>query len=154
MRFLVIDDSLPMRRIMQNVLARLGHTDVVLAANGREALKRIDSEPIDFVITDWYMPEMNGLEFLRTLRAKEATRNVPIVVVTANASKNDVAQAVELGVNAYVLKPFTAEVLRDRIGAVCETLRSVPAQDPAPPEGAAPAPAPAEQATHEPAPAT
>ena len=121
MRFLVIDDSLPMRRIITNVLSRLGHTDVVVASNGREALKRVESERVDFVITDWYMPEMSGLDFLRTLRAKEATKDVPIVIVTANGSRDDVAQAIELRVNGYVLKPFTAETLKERIGAICAT---------------------------------
>ena len=119
MRFLIIDDSLPMRRIITNVLSRLGHTDVVLAANGREALKRVESEQIDFVITDWYMPEMSGLEFVRMLRSKDATKDVPIVIVTANGSKADVAQAIQLRVNGYVLKPFTAETLRDRIATIC-----------------------------------
>jgi two-component system chemotaxis response regulator CheY len=119
MRFLVIDDSLPMRRIITNVLSRLGHTDVVVASNGREALKRVETDRVDFIITDWYMPEMSGLDFLRTLRGKEETKDVPIVIVTANGSRDDVAQAIELRVNAYVLKPFTAETLKDRIGAIC-----------------------------------
>lgn len=119
MRFLVIDDSMPMRRIIANVLSRLGHNDVILAANGREAMKHIQNERIDFVITDWYMPEMTGIEFLRKLRAKDTTRNVPILVVTANGSKEDVTQAVKLGVNGYVLKPFTAETLKERIDALC-----------------------------------
>jgi two-component system, chemotaxis family, chemotaxis protein CheY len=119
MRFLVIDDSMPMRRIVANVLARLGHTDVILAANGREAMKRIETEPIDFVITDWFMPEMSGIEFLRKLRETPATRDVPIVIITANASSDDVAQAVRLRVNGYVLKPFTAELLRERIDSIC-----------------------------------
>ena len=123
MRFLVIDDSMPMRRIVSNVLARLGHTDVVLAANGREAMKRIESEQIDFVITDWFMPEMSGLEFLRKIRENESTRDVPIVIITANASSDDVAQAVRLRVNGYVLKPFTAELLRQRIDSICAALR-------------------------------
>ena len=146
MKFLVIDDSMPMRRIVQNVLARLGHTDVVCAGNGREALKRLDAEQFDFVITDWYMPEMNGLEFLRTLRRRERGRDVPIVVVTANASKADVAQAVDLRVNAYVLKPFTADFLRQRIAAICDELAgaagaSGPAADAAPEPAPEPVPA-------------
>ena len=122
MRFLVVDDSMPMRRIVANVLARLGHTDVVLAGNGREAMKRIESEAIDFVITDWFMPEMSGLEFLRKIRDNESTRDVPIVIITANASSDDVAQAVRLRVNGYVLKPFTAELLRERIDSICAAL--------------------------------
>ena len=122
MRFLVIDDSLPMRRIIANVLSRLGHTDVVLAANGREALKRIETEAFDIIITDWYMPEMSGIEFVRTIRADPATKDVPIVIVSANGSKDDVAQAIQLRVNGYVLKPFTAETFKERISAICSTL--------------------------------
>jgi two-component system chemotaxis response regulator CheY len=119
MRFLIIDDSLPMQRILTNVLARLGHTEVVLAANGREALARLASEPVDFILTDWYMPEMNGLELLRALRQNPATRDVPLLMITANAARADVAQALRLGADGYVLKPFTAEGLRDRIAAIC-----------------------------------
>ena len=122
MRFLVIDDSMPMRRIVANVLARLGHTDVLMAANGREAMKRIESDQIDFVITDWFMPEMSGLEFLRKVRDNPSTRDVPIVIITANASSDDVAQAVRLRVNGYVLKPFTAELLKERIASICAAL--------------------------------
>lgn len=137
MRFLVVDDSMPMRRIVANVLARLGHTDVILAANGREAMKRIEAEQIDFVITDWFMPEMSGLEFLRTIRENESTRDVPIVIITANASSDDVAQAVRLRVNGYVLKPFTAELLRERIESICSTFAEA-ARPPEPPDARAP----------------
>lgn len=133
MRFLVIDDSMPMRRIVANVLARLGHTDVILAANGREAMKRIEGERIDFVITDWFMPEMSGLEFLRTVRNNPSTRDIPIVIITGNASSDDVAQAIRLRVNGYVLKPFTAELLKERIESICTALA----------EGAAAVPEPA-----------
>ncbi len=133
MRFLVIDDSMPMRRIVANVLARLGHTDVILAANGREAMKRIEGERIDFVITDWFMPEMSGLEFLRHIRNNPSTRDIPIVIITGNASSDDVAQAVRLRVNGYVLKPFTGELLRERIASICTALA----------EGAAAVPEPA-----------
>ena len=131
MRFLVIDDSMPMRRIVANVLARLGHTDVILAANGREAMKRIETEPIDFVITDWFMPEMSGIEFLRKVRDNPSTRNVPIVIITANASSADVAHAVRLKVNGYVLKPFTAELLRERIDSICESIAESRLAEPA-----------------------
>ena|SRR5215208_4816339 len=131
MRFLVIDDSMPMRRIVSNVLARLGHTDVILAANGREAMKRIETEQIDFVITDWFMPEMSGIEFLRKIRENPSTRDVPIVIITANASSADVAHAVRLKVNGYVLKPFTAELLRERIDSICESIAESRPSEPA-----------------------
>jgi two-component system chemotaxis response regulator CheY len=124
MRFLIIDDSEPMRRILTNVLARLGHSDVTQVTNGREALARLESEQFDVIITDWFMPEMNGFDFLRTLRARDETKDIPIIVVTGNGSKNDVARAVELKISGYVLKPFTAETFKERINAVCETLQS------------------------------
>jgi two-component system, chemotaxis family, chemotaxis protein CheY len=125
-RFLVIDDSMPMRRIVTNVLARIGYTDVVLASNGKEALKRLESEQIDIVITDWFMPEMSGIDFVRTLRNRERTRALPILMVTANASGSDVAQAASLGVNGYILKPFTVDALKQRIDAVCTALSEAP----------------------------
>ena len=140
MRFLVIDDSMPMRRIVANVLARLGHTDVLMAANGREAMKRIESDQIDFVITDWFMPEMSGLEFLRKVRDNPSTRDVPIVIITANASSDDVAQAVRLRVNGYVLKPFTAELLKARIASICASLTTPDPCESADAAGASPLP--------------
>jgi two-component system chemotaxis response regulator CheY len=118
MRFLIIDDSVTMRRIIANILARLGHPDSVHAANGREALDRLATEEIDVVVTDWYMPEMNGLDFVRALRTSPATRHIPIVIVTANAASDDIQQALELGVSSYVLKPFTVETMRDKIASL------------------------------------
>lgn len=124
MRFLIVDDSMPMRRIIANVLGRLGHTDVILANNARETLKLLETETVDFVITDWYMPEVGGLEFLRILRQNEKTRNIPIVVVTGNGSRSDVVEAMKLGVNGYILKPFTAEILKERIAAICAAMQN------------------------------
>lgn len=120
MRFLIIDDSVTMRRIIANILGRLGYPDVIHASNGREALDKLATESIDIVITDWYMPEMNGLDFVRALRTTPATSHIPIVIVTANAASDDIAQALELGVNSYVLKPFTVETMRDKIAALLE----------------------------------
>jgi two-component system chemotaxis response regulator CheY len=120
MRFLIVDDSMPMRRIMTNVLARLGHSDVVEAANGREALDRLDEAMrVDFVITDLFMPGVNGLDFLRIVRERPDMRDVPVVVVTGNASRSAVLQAKRLGANGYILKPFTAELLKERIENLC-----------------------------------
>lgn len=118
MRFLVIDDSVTMRRIIANILGRLGYPDVAQAGNGREALDRLATEQIDIVITDWYMPEMNGLDFVKALRTTPATSHIPIVIVTANAASDDIEHALELGINSYILKPFTAETMRDKISAL------------------------------------
>jgi two-component system chemotaxis response regulator CheY len=118
MRFLVIDDSVTMRRIIANILVRLGYPDVLHASNGREALDRLAAEPVDVVITDWYMPELSGLDFVKTVRSSPATRHIPIVIVTANAASDDIHDALELGVKSYILKPFTVETMKDKIGAL------------------------------------
>ena len=129
MKFLIVDDSMPMRRIVSNVLSRLGYTEILEASTGREALKRIETEQVDLVITDWFMPELSGVEVVRALRTNEATRDLPILVVTANGSSADVALAAKLRVNGYVLKPFTAELLKERITAVCASLPSAVAPE-------------------------
>ena len=118
MRFLIIDDSVTMRRIIANILGKLGYPDVVHASNGREALDKLATESINIVITDWYMPEMNGLDFVRALRTTPATSHIPIVIVTANAASDDIQQALALGVNSYVLKPFSVDTMRDKIAAL------------------------------------
>ena len=134
MRFLIIDDSVTMRRIIANILVRLGYPDVVHAANGREALERLGTEPVDVVITDWYMPEMNGLDFVKILRTTPATSHIPIMIVTANAASDDIQHALELGVKGYILKPFTVDTMKDKIDALMEQLRQDerPAGEPQP----------------------
>ena len=119
MRFLIIDDSITMRRIIANILVRTGFNEIVHAGNGREALDRLASEKIDVVITDWYMPEMNGLDFVKALRSTPATSHIPIVIVTANAASDDIQHALQLGVSSYILKPFSIETMRDKIAALC-----------------------------------
>ena len=119
MRFLIIDDSMTMRRIIGNILVRLGYSEVMHAANGRDALTRLATDRVDVVITDWYMPEMNGLDFVRTLRTSPATKHLPIMIVTANAASDDIRQALELGVSSYILKPFTVETIKEKIAALC-----------------------------------
>jgi two-component system, chemotaxis family, chemotaxis protein CheY len=118
MRFLIIDDSVTMRRIIANILVRLGYPEALHASNGREALDRLAAEQVDAVITDWYMPEMNGLDFVKSLRHTPATSHIPIVIVTANAASDDIQHALELGVSSYILKPFTVETMKDKIAAL------------------------------------
>ena len=148
MRFLIIDDSVTMRRIIANILVRLGYPGVVHAANGREALERLGTEPVDVVITDWYMPEMNGLDFVKILRTTPATSHIPIMIVTANAASDDIQHALELGVKGYILKPFTVETMKDKIDALMAQVEPSPQQpvEEAPPQADAAAetePAPA-----------
>jgi two-component system chemotaxis response regulator CheY len=117
MRFLIVDDSSTMRRIIINTLTKLGYESFLEAGNGREGLDRLAAGPVDLVITDWNMPEMNGIDFVRNLRATEQGKTVPILMVTTNAANDDVSEALRAGVNNYVVKPFTAETLKEKIVA-------------------------------------
>lgn len=114
MKFLVVDDSVTMRRIIMNALQRIGYNDILEATDGREALARFD-ETIGFIITDWNMPNMNGVDFTRAVRAKPEGHSVPIMMVTTRGAREDIVAAVEAGVNNYILKPFTPSVLKEKI---------------------------------------
>ena len=118
MRFLVVDDSSTMRRIIVNTLSKIGHQDVEQASNGREGMDQLAKGGIDVVITDWNMPEMSGIEFIRAIRATDAVRGLPVLMVTTNAAQNDIADALKAGVSNYVVKPFTPETIREKIEAV------------------------------------
>ena len=118
MRFLIVDDSSTMRRIIINTLTKLGYQHFVEAGNGREGLERLAAAPVDLIITDWNMPEMNGIDFVRQLRTTTNGRVVPVLMVTTNAANADVAEALKAGVNNYVVKPFTADTLKEKINAV------------------------------------
>lgn len=115
MKFLVVDDSATMRRIVINSLQRIGFTDVVEAEDGMDALNRFD-DSVGFVITDWNMPNMTGIDFARALRSKGAS--VPILMVTTRSVKEDIVAAVEAGVNNYIVKPFTPQVLKEKIDQI------------------------------------
>ena len=115
MRFLIVDDSLVMRRSMIGTLKKLGYDDCVEASNGREGLERLAATPADMVLTDWNMPEMNGLDLVRAIRADPATRTLPILMVTTNASPSDVDDAVWAGADDYVVKPFTTQTFKEKI---------------------------------------
>ena len=117
MKCLVVDDSSTMRRIVVNALKNIGVTDVVEAGNGSEALERCDAT-IDLVITDWNMPVMGGIDLVRALRANATTEKTPVLMVTTRSVQEDILQAAEAGVNAYILKPFTHQVLKEKITQV------------------------------------
>jgi two-component system chemotaxis response regulator CheY len=123
MKFLVVDDSATMRRIVINSLQRIGFTETVEAGDGREALERFDAS-VGFVITDWNMPVMSGLEFVRALRSRDDGRTVPVLMVTTRSVREDIIAAVEAGVNNYIVKPFTPQVLKEKIDHIVETAAS------------------------------
>jgi len=119
MRFLIVDDSSTMRRIIINTLNKLGHQDVAEAGNGREGLDRLSSSgPVDVIITDWNMPEMSGIDFIRTVRSMPDIKDTPVLMVTTNAAKDDIVEALKAGVNSYVVKPFTPDTMKEKIEAV------------------------------------
>ena len=117
MKFLVVDDSSTMRRIVVNSLQRIGFTDTVEAGDGQEALAKYDGS-VKFVITDWNMPNMTGTELAQALRAREDGRHVPILMVTARSVREDIIAAMEAGVNNYIVKPFTPQILKEKIDAL------------------------------------
>jgi len=117
MKFLVVDDSATMRRIVINSLQRIGYEDTVEAGDGKEALSQYTAA-IGCVITDWNMPNMNGLELVRALRGRPDGQNVPILMVTTRSVREDILAAIEAGVNNYIVKPFTPQVLKEKLDSV------------------------------------
>ncbi len=115
MRFLVVDDSPTMRRIVVNALQNFGYHDVVEAEDGQDALAKLHTENIEFVITDWNMPNMNGLELTRAIRNDSSFSTLPILMVTTRGLKQDILEALHAKVNNYVVKPFTPSVLKEKI---------------------------------------
>jgi two-component system chemotaxis response regulator CheY len=115
MRFLIVDDSSTMRRIIINTLNKLGHKECHEAGNGREGMESLALNPVDMVITDWNMPEMSGIEFIRAVRANDATKQLPVLMVTTNAAEDDIIAALKAGVNNYVVKPFTPDTIKEKI---------------------------------------
>jgi two-component system chemotaxis response regulator CheY len=113
MKCLVVDDSATMRRIVVNSLKSIGITDVLEAVDGNDALQKCAG--IELIITDWNMPVMGGLELVRALRSSPATAKTPVLMVTTRSVQEDILQAIEAGVSGYILKPFTPQVLKEKI---------------------------------------
>lgn len=119
MKLLVVDDSSTMRRIIKNTLARLGYKDILEGADGVEGWEALDANPdVEMLITDWNMPEMNGLELVKKVRADQRFVDMPIIMVTTEGGKAEVITALKAGVNNYIVKPFTPQVLKEKLGAV------------------------------------
>jgi len=118
MKVLVVDDFATMRRIVKNVLKQIGFTQILEADDGTTALGVLKDNKIDLIISDWNMPQMSGLDLLKTVRKEDATREIPFVMVTAEAQKDNVLQAVQAGVSNYIVKPFTADAVREKLNQV------------------------------------
>lgn len=124
-KFLVVDDFSTMRRIVRNLLKELGYSNVDEAEDGAMALSKLKNEHFDFVISDWNMPVMNGLDMLRSIRADAALARLPVLMVTAEAKKENIIAAAQAGANGYVVKPFTAATLDEKLAKIFDKLEKV-----------------------------
>ena len=114
-KVLVVDDMSTMRRILKNVLKQIGFSNMVEAENGQDALSKLKVGDIGLIVSDWNMPVMQGIELLRTVRADADLKHLPFLMVTAEAQKENIIEAVQAGVSNYVVKPFTAEALQGKL---------------------------------------
>ncbi|MDC0602533.1 chemotaxis response regulator CheY [Aliiglaciecola sp.] len=122
MKILVVDDFSTMRRIIKNLLKDLGFTNVQEADDGSTALPMLQQGDFDFVVTDWNMPGMQGIDLLRAIRADDSLKHLPVLMVTAEAKKEQIVAAAQAGVNGYVVKPFTAATLKEKLDKIFERL--------------------------------
>ncbi len=120
MQILVVDDFSTMRRIITNVLRQLGFENIVEAEDGAKALHILEGEQVDFVITDWNMPQMSGLDLLKAIRGNDnaSKKDIPVLMVTAEALQENIVMAAKEGVNNYIIKPFDAKTLADKIDKI------------------------------------
>lgn len=123
MKILIVDDFSTMRRIIKNLLRDLGFTNMVEADDGITAIPILNSGSIDFLVTDWNMPGMTGIDLLRHVRADEKLRSLPVLMVTAEAKREQIIEAAQAGVNGYVVKPFTALALKEKIEKIFERIQ-------------------------------
>ena len=122
MSILVVDDFPTMRRIVRSLLKELGFTNVEEAEDGQEALGKLKSGDFEFVVSDWKMPNLDGLEMLKQIRADEAMKALPVLMVTAEAKKENIVAAAQAGANGYIVKPFTAATLEEKLNKIFEKL--------------------------------
>lgn len=122
MKILVVDDFSTMRRIIKNLLRDLGFTNISEADDGQTALPMLQNGDFDFLVTDWNMPGMTGIDLLKAVRADAKLQGMPVLMVTAEAKKDQIVEAAQAGVNGYVVKPFTAETLKEKIEKIFERI--------------------------------
>jgi two-component system, chemotaxis family, chemotaxis protein CheY len=123
MKILVVDDFSTMRRIVRNLLKELGFSNVHEAEDGVDALKKLRAESFDFVVSDWNMPNMTGIDLLREIRKDAALKHLPVLMVTAEAKKENIIEAAQAGASGYVVKPFTAITLDEKLKKIFLTMQ-------------------------------
>ncbi len=124
LKFLVVDDFSTMRRIVRNLLKELGFTNVEEAEDGIVALQKLRAGGFDFVVSDWNMPNMTGIELLKALRADPGLKHLPLLMVTAEAKKENIIEAAHAGANGYIVKPFTAATLDEKLNKIFQTMQT------------------------------
>ena len=126
-KFLVVDDFSTMRRIVRNLLKELGYTQAEEAEDGAVALQKLKGGGFDFVVSDWNMPNMDGLQLLQAVRSDRALKHLPVLMITAEAKKENIIAAAQSGASGYIVKPFTAGTLNDKLVKIFEKLNQSPA---------------------------
>ncbi|GAB6072366.1 chemotaxis response regulator CheY [Venenivibrio stagnispumantis] len=121
-KILTVDDMATMRRIIKSILNQLGYNNVDEAENGKDALSKLKQNKYDLVLLDWNMPEMDGITLLKEIRNDPQLKDIPVIMVTAEAKKENVLLAIQSGANNYIVKPFTAETLKEKLDKVYESL--------------------------------
>jgi two-component system chemotaxis response regulator CheY len=124
MRILIVDDFSTMRRIVKNLLNDLGFSNTAEAEDGNAALAALRASKFDFVVTDWNMPGMTGIELLKEIRADASLAKMPVLMVTAEAKREQIIEAAQAGVNGYIIKPFTAATLQEKLTKIFERLEA------------------------------
>lgn len=124
LKFLVVDDFSTMRRIVRNLLKELGFVNVDEAEDGAEALRKLQDGNYDFIISDWNMPNMDGLAMLQNVRASETLKKIPVLMVTAEAKKENIVAAAQAGASGYIVKPFTAATLEEKLNKIFHNMES------------------------------
>lgn len=122
LKFLVVDDFATMRRIVRNLLKELGFNNVDEAEDGAIALGKLKAEHFDFVVTDWNMPNMDGLTLLQSIRADASLKNLPVLMITAEAKKENIIAAAQAGASGYIVKPFTAATLNEKMEKIFQKM--------------------------------
>ncbi|MBN8473732.1 chemotaxis response regulator CheY [Sulfuritalea sp.] len=122
LKFLVVDDFSTMRRIVRNLLKELGYANTDEAEDGAVALQRLKAGGIDFIVTDWNMPNMDGLALLQAVRADPTLKHLPVLMITAEAKRENIIQAAQAGASGYIVKPFTAATLSEKLTKIFEKL--------------------------------
>jgi two-component system chemotaxis response regulator CheY len=118
MKILVVDDMATMRRIVKNILKQLGFANIEEAENGQEGLQKLREGSFGFVVSDWNMPVMTGIDMLRAIRVDEKLKALPVLMVTAEAQQANLVEAIQAGVSNYIVKPFTAETLQEKMSKI------------------------------------